>query len=138
MEIIVDGLAKRYRTHWVFRGMSLSIPSGSHTAITGPNGSGKSTLLKVLSGALPPSTGSIQYRRQGEKISPDAVYRHVAFAAPYIDLIDEMSVRESVLFHTRFRPFRQDLSPDGALAILGSTIRATTTIAEMSSGMKQR
>ena len=138
MEIIADGLAKRYRTHWVFRDMSLTIPSGSKTGITGPNGSGKSTLLKVLSGALPPSQGKVRYLLRDREIPLSDIFRYVSFAAPYVDLIDEMTVAESVQFHRRFRKLKGGLDLSGVLEALGGHFRATTAIHEMSSGMKQR
>lgn len=44
----------------VFRDLSLSIPTGSTTAILGPNGSGKTTLLQLILGFLRPSEGVIE------------------------------------------------------------------------------
>lgn len=40
--------------------ISLSFNEGDRVALLGDNGSGKSTLLKVLSGALPPSSGGVE------------------------------------------------------------------------------
>ncbi|MFN8622681.1 MAG: ABC transporter ATP-binding protein [Chloroflexota bacterium] len=39
--------------------VSLVIPTGQVTAIVGPSGSGKSTLLRVISGLIPPDTGTV-------------------------------------------------------------------------------
>ena len=43
------------------RNISLSIETGECIAIIGPSGSGKTTLLNLLSTALKPATGSIEY-----------------------------------------------------------------------------
>jgi energy-coupling factor transport system ATP-binding protein len=43
----------------VLKGVSLSIPEGSFTAVMGSNGSGKSTLARCLNGLLRPSAGSV-------------------------------------------------------------------------------
>jgi len=43
----------------VLRGLDLSVPAGTLTAVVGPNGSGKSTLLKVISAYLKPDSGSV-------------------------------------------------------------------------------
>ena len=42
--------------------VSLGLSAGSATCLLGPNGAGKSTLLRVLTGALAPSHGEVQFR----------------------------------------------------------------------------
>ncbi|KGN38044.1 ABC transporter ATP-binding protein [Knoellia subterranea] len=39
--------------------VSVTAPSGSCLVLRGPNGSGKTTLLRILTGTLPPSTGTV-------------------------------------------------------------------------------
>ena len=45
--------------HSALKGIDISIPPGSFTAIIGPNNSGKSTLAKILSGLLSPTFGQV-------------------------------------------------------------------------------
>jgi ABC-2 type transport system ATP-binding protein len=47
---------------WALRDVDLEIDAGLTVGLIGPNGSGKSTLLKVLSGILPPTTGTVVVR----------------------------------------------------------------------------
>jgi ABC-2 type transport system ATP-binding protein len=45
------GFGKRYRRrNWALRGVDLTVPEGSITALVGPNGSGKSTLIRAWIG----------------------------------------------------------------------------------------
>ncbi|MCM1437226.1 MAG: ATP-binding cassette domain-containing protein [Prevotella sp.] len=44
---------------------SLSINKGDFVAITGPNGGGKTTLLRVILRLLKPTSGSVEYFRNG-------------------------------------------------------------------------
>ena len=45
----------------VLRGIDLSIPAGSITALIGANGAGKTTLLRAISGIIPAESGTISY-----------------------------------------------------------------------------
>ncbi|KRL00304.1 energy-coupling factor ABC transporter ATP-binding protein [Liquorilactobacillus capillatus] len=45
--------------HQALKNLTVSIPTGSYTAIIGHTGSGKSTLLQHLNGLLKPSSGSV-------------------------------------------------------------------------------
>ena len=40
--------------------VSMDVPVGARHALIGPNGAGKSTLFKLITGALPASSGSIR------------------------------------------------------------------------------
>jgi len=48
-----------YGTKTVLRGIDMTIPRGSYFGVVGPNGSGKTTLAYLISGILPPTTGTI-------------------------------------------------------------------------------
>jgi branched-chain amino acid transport system ATP-binding protein len=55
-------LVKRFGAHAAVDGVDIEIADGRLHAIIGPNGAGKTTLFNLLSGALPPSAGSIVFR----------------------------------------------------------------------------
>lgn len=61
--INIDSLTKSYRTqagrHFVFKDLSLEIPSGRSVALIGKNGAGKSTLLRIIGGIDRPDSGKI-------------------------------------------------------------------------------
>ncbi len=70
--IEIDSLRKHYPTAGgntveVLKGLSLTVPAGSITAVVGPSGAGKSTLAKCISLLERPSSGSI--RVNGEDLS---------------------------------------------------------------------
>ncbi len=52
MRIELTGLTRHYGRLKALDALTLSVPSGSRTALIGPNGSGKSTLTRVLGGML--------------------------------------------------------------------------------------
>ena len=53
-------IAKSYGDLAVVRDFSIKIARGDRIGIVGPNGAGKTTLINLLTGALPPDTGSVQ------------------------------------------------------------------------------
>jgi ribose transport system ATP-binding protein len=56
------GIAKRYGPVVALRAVDLTVEPGEVHALLGANGAGKSTLVKILSGVIPPDTGSIEVR----------------------------------------------------------------------------
>lgn len=138
IQLSVHHLGKRFQTDWIFRNLSFDFVSGNTYAITGPNGSGKSTLLQILSGHLPPSEGTIAMRINQTVIGIDEMYRHISFAAPYMDLIDEFTLMEQINFHFSLKPVLQDFPPERILEELYLTDAADKYLGNFSSGMKQR
>ena len=138
MQIILDQVGKRYRQEWIFRGLSHRFEPARSYAVTGPNGSGKSTLLKLLCGQLSPSAGQLQFLDQGRPLSADEVFANCSFAAPYIELIEEFSLREMVAFHRQFKPFLPGLDEEAVLGLLAFPRAARKEVRHFSSGMKQR
>ncbi|MCC7244943.1 MAG: ABC transporter ATP-binding protein [Saprospiraceae bacterium] len=129
---------KRYRFDWIFKGVNTQFSSGERYAILGPNGSGKSTLLKVLSGHLSPSRGSVNFFRHGNALEIDAVWRHVSYAAPYIELIEELTLDEAIDFHARLKPLSPGFDKERIHDLLQLPKTRQKEIRFFSSGMKQR
>lgn len=138
MTIQLSDTGKRYNREWIFRHANLQFQSPGSYAITGPNGSGKSTLLQTIGGLLQPNEGGISFRSAEKEISPDAVYRHASFCAPYLDLPEEMTLEEFLRFHSQFKPFCEGLSIKSIIDITGLQKAAAKQIRNFSSGMKQR
>ena len=138
MDIHLDKLGKRYNYEWIFRDLTFRFAKGRQYAVGGPNGSGKSTLIKVLSGHLSPSSGTIDFFAEGKKLSPDEVYRHISLAAPYLDLIEEFTLREMAHFHARLKPLQAGISPKELIKIAQLEKAGKKEIRHFSSGMKQR
>lgn len=138
MKIELEGVGKRYKMEWILRGIDLCVEEGQSYAITGPNGAGKSTLLKMLSGHLSPSKGKLQFSLRGQRLPISEVYRHLAYAAPYIDLIEELTLTEAIQFHLRFKPLLPGLGAEGLYELLGFKKARQKQVRNFSSGMKQR
>ena len=138
MKIWLSDAGKRFNRDWIFRHLSYSFVAGRTYAIVGPNGSGKSTLLQLLSGALAPSEGQVGWNISDTEVQADSVFEKIAICAPYLEVIEEMSVTEFLRFHAQFKPLINGYSTDRILDIIGLQAAAHKQIRYYSSGMKQR
>lgn len=138
MEIELHEVAKRFRFEWIFKKISYTFLPGQRYAVLGNNGTGKSTLLKILSGHLTPSRGKIIFSKNGQVLDIDKVYREVSYAAPYIDLIEEFTLKEAIDFHQKFKPFINNLDTTSVIELLGFEKSTDKSVKFFSSGMKQR
>ena len=137
VNIQAEGLGKKFGREWIFKDFDYKFISGKKYAITGRNGSGKSTLLKVLASAVPASKGKVQYSTNTKDQLPvEGIFKHLTYMAPYVELIEEFSLKEFVLFYTKFktltlslREFLEELDFIGA---------KDKHLRNFSSGMKQR
>ncbi len=137
MNILLQNIGKKYNYHWIFRQINLELDAPAHWGILGNNGSGKTTLLKILSGYLTPSEGDITWRLKNKDIS-SSVFRFTGIASPHLELIEEFSLRESLLFHSKFRSFIHENNLNSLIKISGLEKSADKPIKYFSSGMKQR
>jgi ABC-type multidrug transport system ATPase subunit len=145
MKITLNKIGKRYNRDWIFRNISLEFQSGNKYAILGPNGSGKSTLLQVIAGNLIASEGNILYHPENnttlsseETFTAENIYLHLAICAPYLQLIEEFTLKEMIDFHVKFKPLAGQLDTEKTIEILALSHASEKQIRHFSSGMKQR
>ena len=143
MQITLQNTGKRYNREWIFRHCNYNFISGKKYAITGPNGSGKSTLLQVIAGAIQHNEGTIEYTKDPTSSRPlrdkpptSNIHQHLAIAAPYLELIEEMTATEVLSFHTQFKKLIAPIPV--ILQAVGLEKAANKQLRYFSSGMKQR
>lgn len=136
MEIILDKIGKKYARSWIFRQVSLEFEQNKKYALLGSNGSGKSTLMQVISAYQSPTEGKITYKHEGKEIAHDDIFRYITFAAPYLDLPEELTLQEMLEFHAKFK--KQLISTDEILERTGLRKDKDKEIKNFSSGMRQK
>lgn len=138
-KIVLSDAGKRFNREWIYRHCNLELKRGNAYAITGPNGSGKSTLLQAIAGSMQLSEGNIVWNdMQSADIDGEFIYRQLAIAAPYLELIEEMTAKEFLEFHAQFKPLIASVSIEEILTIIGLEKAVGKQIRYFSSGMKQR
>ncbi|TVQ45069.1 MAG: ATP-binding cassette domain-containing protein [Saprospirales bacterium] len=136
--IELKNVGLRYGLDAVLKSINAVLETDTLVGITGPNGSGKSTLLKVISGHLSPTKGRIDFFSANNKIPIAELYQQLTFSAPYIEIPDQMKLRELLSFTSKIKPWRDGLNDDSILELSGLEKSADKKIGAFSSGMKQR
>lgn len=151
MTITLTNAGKRFNREWIFRNFSYEFTAPNKYAITGANGSGKSTLLQVIAGSLTFNEGAVtiksaqqettEWDKQKTKnnqqpTSIENFFKHISIAAPYLELIEEMTADEFLSFHHSFKPLLLDNGE--ILKIVQLEKAVNKQIRYFSSGMKQR
>ena len=132
MKIILENIGKRFNKEWIFRNVSYEFSEGNKYSILGTNGSGKSTLLQIIAGSLSASEGKINFD------SEENFFQKTSYAAPYLELPEEMTWKEAVLFHNKFKKFTPSLKGEDVISLSGLESSSNKEIRNFSSGMKQR
>jgi ABC-type multidrug transport system ATPase subunit len=137
-EITLEACGKKFNRNWVFKEFSHTFTSGNAYAILGPNGSGKSTLLQCIAGYMAISKGKIVFTNSGTIVEEDQKYKHLTLSSPFLELIEEFTLRETVDFHFRMKKPLNGITPKEIIDITGLQASADKQLKFFSSGMKQR
>ncbi|MCF0049849.1 ATP-binding cassette domain-containing protein [Dyadobacter sp. LJ53] len=139
MQISVEKIGKKFVKEWIVRNATFELAAGQQYTFVGPNGSGKSTLLQLLTGIMPVSEGTIKYvNTAGKEVEVDHWYKHLVVAAPYLELIEEFTLREQIQFHSKFKPFKNGITFKDFEDFIQLPHASGKTLRHFSSGMKQR
>jgi sulfate transport system ATP-binding protein len=105
MSIQVRNVHKTFGDFVALEDVSVTIPSGSLTALLGPSGGGKSTLLRVIAGLEPPDSGLVEIEGREATRLP-AQERGVGFVFQHYAAFKHLSVFRNVAFglESRKRP----------------------------------
>jgi ABC-2 type transport system ATP-binding protein len=71
-------------------------------------------------------------------IPADHAFRYISIAAPYLEVVEEMTAIEFLEFHHKFKPLLSDCTIRQILSVMGLEKAAHKQIRYYSSGMKQR
>ena len=138
MNIELHNIGKRFNNDWIFRNLNLNFSNNNSYTITGSNGSGKSTLLQIILGFVLPTEGQIDYTENDSIIDTNNIFSTSSIAAPYIELIEEMTAIEFLEFHLKFKTLINTKSFEEILESVQLLKAKDKQIRFFSSGMKQR
>lgn len=101
--IEVTNLTKSYHDRVAVDGLTFSVQEGEILGFLGPNGAGKSTTMKILTGFLPPSSGTAKIAGFDVFEQPLETKRRIGYLPEMPPLYVEMSVRGYLKFVARLK-----------------------------------
>ena len=106
--IEVKGLSKYYGDNLAVDNISFHVEKGEVVGFLGPNGSGKTTTMRVLTGYLPPSTGSASIAGYDTMTGSLEARRHIGYLPETVPLYTDMTVEDYLSFLGAIRGIRGD------------------------------
>ncbi len=137
--LTVDGLTTDYGAVRAVDDISLTVTTGTVTAVLGANGAGKTTLLRTISGLVRPSAGSV--RLDDEELTrlrvEEIVRRGVAHVPEGGGVIAELTVQENLRLAAVWR--RAQAAPPEEIYELFAPLRERRTqpASRLSGGERQ-
>jgi ABC-2 type transport system ATP-binding protein len=138
--ILVRDLRKSYGYKAAVDGVDLVVPRGSFFGFLGPNGAGKSTTIRMLTGLIPPDTGSIEilgFRLPEQELE---IKRRIGLVPDESLLFDRLTGAEFLEFVGRMYGLDRDIAIDRAKSLLDlfELHEDRKIIGEYSKGMRKR
>jgi heme exporter protein A len=135
--IDTSGVARRFGTRWVLRGVTLQVRAGETVGLLGANGSGKSTLLRIFGTLLRPSSGAATVFGHDVVREADAVRARIGFLAHEPGLYHDLTARENLEFAASMLGVGA-AEIDAVLARVELTYAANERVRGFSAGMERR
>ncbi|MFV0632839.1 sulfate/molybdate ABC transporter ATP-binding protein [Demequina sp.] len=140
MSIDISGIHTWFGEFKALDDVSVSIPTGSLTALLGPSGGGKSTLLRVIAGLEEPDHGTVTIEGVDATTLP-AQQRGVGFVFQHYAAFTHMSVARNVAFGLEIRKRPRDevqARVDELLRLVHLEQFADRLPSQLSGGQRQR
>ncbi|MBZ5580381.1 MAG: ABC transporter ATP-binding protein [Acidobacteriia bacterium] len=90
-------LTRRFGEFTAVDGLTFSVAPGAICTFLGPNGAGKSTTVKMLTGLLPPSSGTAEVCGLDAAAKPLELKRQIGVLPEDLGLFDDLTVEEHLL-----------------------------------------
>lgn len=139
--IDVQHVTKQYGQVTALDDISFSIHKGEIVAFLGPNGAGKTTTMRILTGFMPPTSGTVQIAGFDCLEEPWEVKKHIGYLPETPPLYLELTVQEYLTFVGRIKRLGPEQLQERMGIIIDQTGLAEVqerVIGHLSRGYRQR
>lgn len=137
--IETQNLGKMYGPYEALRDVTFDVQKGEILGFLGPNGAGKTTTMRILTGYMPPSSGTA--RVAGFDVFHDSieVRKRIGYLPESVPLYPEMSVWDYLDFAARLRHVsNRDDAIERVMEMTNIGDKADVLIGKLSKGQRQR
>ena len=139
--IKVSNLSKKYVGKPAVDNISFNVESGEIVGFLGPNGAGKTTTIRMLTGYIPPTSGTALIGGYDIFLNSLIAKQKIGYMPENVPLYDDMRVREYLLFRAELKGLRgQDVRKhmNEALELCSIKDIKSQIISSLSKGFRQR
>ena len=137
--IRAEGLTKDYGLRRALDNLSFEAAKGEIVGFLGPNGAGKTTTMRILTGFMPPTSGTATVAGYDVIEQSLEVRKRVGYLPESVPVYPEMSVFDYLKFMADLRRVPQaEERVDAVLEMVHLDDRSDGYIANLSKGMRQR
>lgn len=128
----------------LLNGVHFTAAPGTLTAIIGPSGAGKSTVSRVISGAVPPSLGTVEFEGRNVHRDFDALRSRIGMVPQDDVLHRQLTLQQALRYAAELRlppdmnAADRDQVIDGVLAELQLSEHKKTRVDRLSGGQRKR
>ena len=139
--IEVEGLTKYFGNFPAITDVTFQVEKGEVLGFLGPNGAGKSTTMKIVTGFMPPTSGTVKVA--GHDIISDSLEarRQIGYLPETVPLYTDMSVKDYLAFMGSLRGMSKAYirrRVDDVIDICRVDDYRNTLIGRLSKGYRQR
>jgi ABC-2 type transport system ATP-binding protein len=138
--IVVHDLRKVYGDKAAVDGLDLEVPHGCFFGFLGPNGAGKSTTIRMLTGLIPPTSGTIEILGMHLPERELEIKKRIGLVPDESLLFDRLTGAEFLEFVGRMYGLERRVAMERARSLLDlfELRENRKLIAEYSKGMRKR
>ena len=117
--IRVENLVKEFGTKRAVSGVSFSVEKGEILGFLGPNGAGKSTTMRMITGFLPPTSGTVKVGGHDISEEPVAAKKLIGYLPESAPAYSDMTVHGFLSFAAEMRGLRGSVKEDAVRRVVG-------------------
>ncbi len=137
--ITVQSLTKDYGPNRAIDKLNFTAEKGEVLGFLGPNGAGKTTTIRILTGYMPPTSGTAEIGGHDVIEESLEVRKLVGYLPETVPLYDDMRIYDYLKYMADLRQIKDpDEKIEDVLELIGLELRSQSLIKNISKGMRQR